>query len=336
MTEPGEPDGEIRAAGAVVWRNGPQGIETALVHRPRYDDWSLPKGKAMPGEHVLLTAVREVAEEAGVRVALGRRLATTHYFAEGRPKRVDYWAGRPVSPDAFSPGTEVDALRWLPLVAAAGQLSYARDVTVLDGFAAGPADTTPVILLRHADAISRKTWRRAGHDDDLTRPLSAKGQADAHALGQILGCFAPGRVLSSEAQRCVATVRPYAALRGAVVETDPELTIGGTTAEPTGPCWTATEAARERVAALVAGAEPVVICAHRQNIPWLLALASAALGAPVPNGPALRKGAFWVLQASGGRLVTAEQHLPSSADRPAPGPSPGSPGAPPRRSATTA
>jgi 8-oxo-(d)GTP phosphatase len=308
MTEPEEPDEEVRAAGAVVWRDGAQGIETALVHRPRYDDWSIPKGKAMPGEHVLLTAVREVAEEAGVRVALGRRLPTTHYVTEGWPKRVDYWAGRPVSPEAFSPGTEVDALRWLPLAAAARQLTYGRDVTVLDAFAAGPAATTPVVLLRHAEAISRKTWRKAGHDDDLTRPLSARGQADAHVLGQVLRCFAPGRVVSSGAQRCLATVRPYAALTGAVVETEPELTIGGSTAEPAGPEWAATDGAREGVAKLVTAGQPVVICAHRQNLPWLLAHACATLGAPVPDGPPLRKGAFWVLQAGAGQLVTAEQH----------------------------
>ena len=97
-----------------MWRDGAGGIETALVHRPRYDDWSFPKGKALPGEHVLLTAVREVAEETGARVALGRRLAGTQYLTSGGPKRVDYWAGRPVSPGTFIPGDEVDALSWLP------------------------------------------------------------------------------------------------------------------------------------------------------------------------------------------------------------------------------
>src|SRR6516225_2185196 len=230
MADP-EP-GEIRAAGALIWRGGAQGIETALVHRPRYDDWSFPKGKATPGEHVLLTAVREVAEEAGVRVALGRRLPSTHYITQGRPKWVDYWAGRPVSPDAFAPGDEVDAMAWLPLAAAAERLSYAHDLAVLDGFAAGPADTTPVILIRHADAVGRKTWHRAGHTDDLDRPLSIKGEVDAQALGHILSSFAPGRVISSAAQRCLATVGPYAGLTGAVVETEPVLTVAGTTAEP--------------------------------------------------------------------------------------------------------
>jgi 8-oxo-dGTP pyrophosphatase MutT (NUDIX family)/phosphohistidine phosphatase SixA len=297
--------GEIRAAGALVWRDGPGGRETALVHRPEYDDWSFPKGKAEPGEHVLLTAVREVTEETGMRVALGRRLPTTIYKVDGRPKRVDYWAGRAASPGAFTPGTEVDALAWLPLAAASGRLSYPRDVRVLDAFTAGPAVTTPVILLRHAHTIGRKAWRMAGHTGDLARPLSARGEADSRALGQILCSFAPGRVISSGARRCLATVGPYAALTGAAVETEPELTIGGAAA---GAQWSATDLAGKRIAAVVTAGEPVVICAHRQNLPWLLAHACAALRAPVPDGPPLRKGAFWVLQVSEGQLASAEQH----------------------------
>jgi len=307
MADP-EP-GEIRAAGALIWRGGAQGIETALVHRPRYDDWSFPKGKAMPGEHVLLTAVREVAEEAGVRVALGRRLPSTHYITQGRPKWVDYWAGRPVSPDAFAPGDEVDAMAWLPLAAAAERLSYAHDLAVLDGFAAGPADTTPVILIRHADAVGRKTWHRAGHTDDLDRPLSIKGEVDAQALGHILSSFAPGRVISSAAQRCLATVGPYAALTGAVVETEPVLTVAGTTAEPDAAEGSPTEAAQRWITEVATAGKPIVICGHRQNLPWLLDQACAALGAPPLSGPPLHKGAFWVLQvAGGGELASAEHH----------------------------
>src|SRR5215467_2239108 len=322
MADP-EP-GEIQAAGAVMWRAGEGGIETALVHRPRYDDWSFPKGKAMPGEHVLLTAVREVAEETGTRVALGRRLATTQYLTSGGPKRVDYWAGRPVSPGTFIPGDEVDALSWLLLAAAADRLSYAHDVAVLKGFAAGPANTTPVILVRHADAIGRKAWRRAGHTDDLTRPLSVEGEAEAEALGQILCCYAPGRIISSGAQRCLATVSPYAARTGAMVETEPVLTIGGA-ADPAGADWEPTDAARQWIAGIVTAARPVVICAHRQNLSWLLAEAAAALGAPVPSGPPLGKGAFWALQVSDERLASAEHHLASAEqdqtgqDQPGPG-----------------
>src|SRR5689334_23930044 len=98
--------GEVQAAGAVLWRARAGGTETALVHRPRYDVWSFPKGKSLPGEHVLLTAVREVEEETGVRVALGRRLGSQSYLAEGKPQRGEYWAGRPVSPQRFAPNDE--------------------------------------------------------------------------------------------------------------------------------------------------------------------------------------------------------------------------------------
>src|SRR5262249_56547171 len=104
----------------------------------------------------------------------------------------------------------------------------------LQGFAAGPADTAPVILVRHADAIGRKTWRRDGHTDDLTRPLSIEGEGEAQALGQILSCYAPGRVISSGAQRCLATVGPYAARTDAMVETAPVLTVGGAAADAGG------------------------------------------------------------------------------------------------------
>ena len=100
----GDPAGaaEVRAAGAVLWRPGPgvRGVEVAIVHRPRYDDWAFPKGKATPGEHPLLTAVREVTEETGLRPVLGRRLPPMFYLAAGRPKRVDYWAATLAAPQA--------------------------------------------------------------------------------------------------------------------------------------------------------------------------------------------------------------------------------------------
>ena len=115
-------------------------------------------------------------------------------------------------------------------------------------------------------------------------------------------------MISSGAQRCLATVAPYAALAGAVLETEPALTIGGTTAGPDGPGWTATDAAGRWITGVATAAEPTVICAHRQNLGWLLDQACAALGAPSPSGAPLRKGAFWVLQVSAGQLVSAEQH----------------------------
>jgi len=300
-------NGEIQAAGAVLWRARAGGTETALVHRPRYDDWSFPKGKSLPGEHVLLTAVREVEEETGVRVALGRRLGPQSYLADGQPKRVEYWAARPVSPERFAPNDEVDALAWLPLAAAREQLSYPRDHAVLDTFTAGPLDTAPVILLRHASAVAKKEWRQAGHAD-LSRPLSDRGQAQAAALAGLLGCFAAAQVISSAAERCLATVTPYAERAGVPVTAEPAFTVGGITSGHGEGDWTETPAARSRITEAVTAARPVVICAHRQNLSWLLAQVCAAISAPVPDGQPLPRGAFWVLQVGGRRLASAEQH----------------------------
>ncbi len=186
--------GAIRAAGAVLWRPGTEGPQVALVHRRRYDDWSLPKGKSLPGEHVLLTAVREVAEETGVRVVLGRRLPSTHYARDGRPKVVDYWAARAadVPQPRFQPNDEVDRLDWLELPAARDRLSYPHDAAVLDSFAAGPPDTIPFILVRHASAGSKTAWRAAGHEDDLIRPLDEAGHAAGRRAGTAAGLLRPG------------------------------------------------------------------------------------------------------------------------------------------------
>lgn len=294
------PAGEqVRAAGAVAWRDGPGGIQIAVVHRPKYDDWTLPKGKCEPGEHVLLTAVREVQEETGQLVTLGRRLGPSYYKVDGRPKRVDYWAGHAADPSApFVPGHEVDDLAWLPMPAAAERLTYDRDVAVLAEFAGGPALTVPLILLRHASAGSRSSW----DGEDLARPLDASGAADADRLARPLGCFGAGRVVSSAAERCVATVRPFAALTGAKIEMEPLFTVG----VQAGP-----EAVTLRAAALATDQGPVVACAHRENLPLLLAAVCARLDAPPPGGRALRKGRFWVLHvAAGGILAGAERHHP--------------------------
>jgi 8-oxo-dGTP diphosphatase len=310
---------KIRAAGALVWRPGEQGLEVALVHRPRYDDWSFPKGKSLAGEHVLITAVREVTEETGIKVVLGRRLSTAHYLSDGRPKQVEYWAGRPAAqvmggtdepaePAPFTPNEEVDELAWLALTAAGDRLTYPHDTEVLREFASAPAATTAIILVRHASARNKKAWQNTGHPDDLTRPLTPLGHVQAKLLSEILSCFGPARVISSPAERCLATVEPYAALVGGVVE--PALALAPPPDDQdladAGPA--AIAAARDLVTSLVTAGEPVVISGHRENLPPILWWICESLGAPVPTGPPLRKGAFWALHVAGGRLISAEQH----------------------------
>jgi 8-oxo-dGTP pyrophosphatase MutT (NUDIX family) len=298
----GSGQGEIRAAGAVLWRPGRRGLEVALVHRPRYDDWSLPKGKRQRGEYTLLTAVREVAEETGTRVVLGRRLPSTHYQNNGRPKVVDYWAARPVAGrhPGFSPNDEVDRLDWLALPAARQRLSYPHDSRVLDDFASGPPETVPVVLLRHAAARVKADWRVTGHDDDLARPLAPSGGQQAVAVAALLRCFAPGQVFSSRAERCVATVWPYAAVAGTSVATEPAFTVDGT-----GPAET-----RRRTGEIVGSGLAAVICGHRENLPVILEEACAVLGAKPPDDRPLPLAGFWVLHVGRGRqaLASAERH----------------------------
>jgi 8-oxo-dGTP diphosphatase len=299
----GEP-GQIEAAGAVLWRHGPDGAEVLLVHRPKRDDWSLAKGKQEPGEHIVLTAVREVTEETGVRPVLGRRLRTVRYEVSGVPKRVHYWAAaRPTPEDAvFVPNPEVDVVEWLTLPRARERLSYSRDPGVLDDFAEWPRETAPLILLRHASAGSKADWP----GDDLLRPLDEQGQAGAVTLAALLDCYGPRRVVSSPAKRCVDTVAPYAARIGATVETDAALAPPDRPREQSSGRTSSGDPASS-IARAAADGVPAVICTHREHIAGLLAAACQQFGAAPPADPSLGKGGFWVLQIGDGKLVGLER-----------------------------
>jgi 8-oxo-dGTP pyrophosphatase MutT (NUDIX family)/phosphohistidine phosphatase SixA len=291
---------EIRAAGAVVWRSSGAGTQVLLVHRPKYDDWSLPKGKLEPGEHVLAAAVREVAEETGLAVTLGRRLPPVHYLAAGVPKRVSYWAAEAAgAAGEFVPTSEIDEVAWVPADASVGtRTTYERDAETIAEFLARPWRTTPLLLLRHASAGTKAAWK----GDDSARPLDAEGEQDAGALADLLRCFGVSRVVSAPAERCLATVRPYAATVGGVeIEPAFDATHGRAGAGPD---------AEKAAAALAAASEPVVVCAHRENLPVVLAAACAELGTGPPRGKPLRKGEFLVLHRAGGRLAAVERYHP--------------------------
>ena len=284
---------EIRAAGAVLCRRGLAGNEVALIHRNRYDDWSFPKGKCEPGEHVLATAVREVAEETGIRAVLGRRLGQNRYQSLGRSKLVDYWAGSAgrawrsrrlrAERRGRRPGLASGAGGASQAELSAGRVDAGR-------LRRRPASTTAFILLRHASAGSKRAWTGA----DLARPLDPHGAADAEHLAALLSSFGRCRVISSAAERCVATVRPYAALTGASIEIDTEFTVQ----HPGG----ISPAQLKRVGQIVDDGLPAVICAHGENLPALLQAVCGRLGAvprPArrcasrPGGRCTRRTAPW-------------------------------------------
>src|SRR3984885_8874129 len=264
----------IKAAGGVAWRPGPDGQpEILLVHRKKYDDWSLPKGKTEPGEPLPVTAVREVLEEGGAHLALGRRLVSVRYNVGGRPKRVHYWAARVLSVDARAvPNSEVDEVTWLPPGPAVDKVSYAHDHGVLADFAARPAQTVPLILLRHSKALSKSGWKRT----DVSRPLDDAGRSDAKALADLLACFAPRpRLISSTAARCAETLGPLSEVTGERVRAEPSLYIHNQS-----PLSGATDPAADLIALVrevITAGEPTVICAHRENIPLLQEAALAVL-----------------------------------------------------------
>ena len=288
----------VRAAGCAVWRlTGGGELETALVHRPRYDDWSLPKGKPDSGEHLLETAVREVAEETGLEVVVGRRSVRTCYDVagvDGGPvrKEVDYWTAQWTGGE-FVSNDEADDLRWLPLERAADLCSHAHDRAVLSDLARADVPRMPTLLLvRHGHAGSRSDW--AGSDD--LRPLDAHGRAEARRLAEVLPVFGPREVFTAPPVRCRDTVTPLAEHLGVDVQPMPELGEDGFAADPEAGLATV-----ERLLAARAAVGVTVVCSQGGAIPSVL----MALGVQWEGSrayPPAAKGSVWVLGGGPGAL----------------------------------
>lgn len=198
----------IMAAGAVLWRRDSSGdVEVAVIHRPSYDDWSLPKGKVEGRESLIACAHREVLEETGFQSRMGPYLGDTFYQVNGIPKVVRYWAAQALSgdDDGFD-RDEVDQLRWLSPKRALEQLTIKDDKKILKKFLKFGRDTKPVILLRHAEAVSREGWL----GDDGDRPLTEKGERQVQSLIESLHVFGIKEIHTSDAIRCFDTVAPIA------------------------------------------------------------------------------------------------------------------------------
>ena len=281
---------DVVAAGAVVLRRT-NGGEVLLVHRPKYDDWAWPKGKQDPGEHVTTTAVREVLEETGVEIRLGRPLPRQLYLVSGgRAKHVHYWTGWVMGDtdvSGYAANDEIDQLAWVDVDKARRMLTYADDVALLDQVAEHPKRTTALVVLRHAKARKREAW----DGEDAARPLTGKGRRDAEALIPLLSAYGVTRVVSSGSTRCVETVAPYAEDHVLALETDAGLSEEGASAE----------AVRAIVTDLLSRKESAVLCSHRPVLPTFL----EALG--ITEEP-LAPAELVVCHHRKGRLVAVERH----------------------------
>ena len=257
----------IRAAGVVLLREDSGRRLVCVLHRPRQNDWSLPKGKLDPGENEIVAARRETIEETGSDVALGVPLTTQQYKVDSRPKTVHYWVGweRPGGP-GFAPNKEIDELRWLPAEPAISMLSYPRDGDLVREALAQPV-TTPFIVLRHTDAMRRGDFKGPV---DAERPLTAQGAAHAARLVDVLAAFGVRKVYSSDSLRCLDTVRPFAHQVHATVAHEPLLSEEGFASSPT--------AALKRVDQILGDGAPAVVCTHRPVLPTLVAHIAQRLG----------------------------------------------------------
>jgi 8-oxo-dGTP pyrophosphatase MutT (NUDIX family)/phosphohistidine phosphatase SixA len=287
----------IEAAGGLLWRTGENGTEVALVHRPKYDDWTLPKGKLEPGEHPLVAALREVEEESGARAVPGRPLGIARYAVDGRPKRVQYWGLRWAGGD-FRPSTEVDEVDWVPIEKAADRLRPDRDGFVVDEFLRDPRPTRACVVVRHARAGSRSAWKGS----DVDRPLDGGGSEQARVLAILLTAYEVSRAYSADVRRCLDTLAPFADAAGLTIEGEHLFSEAGFPADP--------EAAVARALEIVSSAGSVAICTQGGALPDLVVEMCRRLGTLPEGMRAVRKGSLVVVHLSveaPTRVIAVEQ-----------------------------
>ncbi|MFP5072093.1 NUDIX hydrolase [Pseudonocardia nantongensis] len=280
---------DVVAGGTVPYRRTTAGaLEVALVHRPRYDDWSLPKGHQDPGEPLTRTALRETAEETRLDCRLGGRLGHVSYEVPGKGglKVVHYWAAEVVHDHGYDPaatGDETDELRWLAPGDAASLLDYPHDAELVTRLAEVGAPASTVVLVRHAKAGSRRSWTG---DDDL-RPLSGTGHSQADRLAGFLPRFGPDRLVTAPPLRCAQTIGPLADKTG-LGEPVPEPLLGEHR------YWEDPDAGLRRFRELAAVSGVSVLCSQGGVIPDVVETLLDDAGVDAGGVPS-HKASTWVL-----------------------------------------
>ena len=280
----------IRAAGALLWReNSELKIEIALIHRPRYDDWSLPKGKLEEGESSLRCAFREVIEETGITPQFGRELGSVEYKEPAGLKRVKYWAAKALT-DEFLPNEEVDEIKWLEPVDALSCATHESDRTIIENFLTQEPRTDTLIIVRHTKALERGDWDA----EDSKRTLDERGLAQSEQLIQHLEPFGIDEIYSSDYIRCVQTVTPLAQSRGLKITEIPNLNEANFEFDP--------ERAISFANAVKQDEKNILICSHNPVIPTML---RGILNTKLKNKDLIKlePGDAWIVHRVRGEIV---------------------------------
>lgn len=254
---------EISASGAVVLRGTAPAREVLVVHRPRYDDWSLPKGKVDPDEYLAVTAVREVREETGYRIRLQRQLTISKYPVNSGNKTVTWWQAELADPEPGPSDDETDEVEWWPIEKAIAELNYPDEVAAITEALRTPTGL-PLLVVRHAKAMQRKSW----HGRDADRRLVERGRRQARALSGLLAAFGVNELVSSSSNRCMKTFVPYAARMGLEIEPVDALSEEAAEAKPAG---VPKAMAKIKAKALETG-RPTAVCGHRPVLPAMFEL----------------------------------------------------------------
>jgi 8-oxo-(d)GTP phosphatase len=285
----------ILAGGGVVQRNEDGKQRYLVVHRPRYDDWTLPKGKLNRREGFLEAALREVREETGVRANHPVEIGSIGYSTDqGNRKVVRWWLMNESGDGWFQPNVEVDEVLWLSKANALKYLDYEGEQNVLDRAHRLAKDTThgTIYVVRHGSAGDKSKWR----DKDRKRPLDPQGRKQSIRLAANLDGHPITTILSSPAQRCVQTVRPLSFSIRMPIHTDPLLDVDATGGDVLSLIRT------------LAG-KSAVLATHGEVVASLYA-ELAATGVPLDGPEEWRKGSTWVLETSGGEVQSGTHREP--------------------------
>jgi 8-oxo-(d)GTP phosphatase len=280
----------MRAAGALLWReNSELKIEIALIHRPRYDDWSLPKGKIEEGESSLRCAFREVIEETGITPQFGRELGSVEYKEPAGLKRVKYWAAKALT-DEFLANEEVDEIKWLNPADALALGTHVSDKTIIKNFLTQEPRTDTLIIVRHTKALERGDWDA----EDSKRTLDERGITQSEQLIQHLEPFGIDEIYSSNYIRCVQTVTPLAQSRGLKITEIPNLNEANFEFDP--------ERAISFANAVKQDEKNILICSHNPVIPTML---RGILNTKLKNKDLIKlePGDAWIVHRVRGEIV---------------------------------